>query len=158
VSAVDRLLLVDGHHLFHRTYHALPRSIQQEHGGWGGEGESSHNNRFWIAEVNRLAPRLGMTLVAGRNKPTRVPVEGALKPNGKTLTTVKRVCTGDVPFKAAAGFPRQCRYYLAFPDWWQARHLRGERLEYPDASVPRFYREPLHFLDEVQRTAERYSP
>jgi 5'-3' exonuclease len=27
VSAADRFLLVDGHHLFHRTYHALPRSI-----------------------------------------------------------------------------------------------------------------------------------
>lgn len=64
-------------------------------------GETSHNNPAWIAEVNRIAPLLGFgDLKAGRSRVVR---EGQ---------RVFRACDGDVPFRAASGFPQSYRKHL----------------------------------------------
>jgi hypothetical protein len=42
-------------------------------GGYG-RGPTSHNNPLWVAEVNRIAPRLGFAVTAGRSTTKRVPV------------------------------------------------------------------------------------
>jgi hypothetical protein len=77
-------------------------------------GETSHNCDEWIAEVNRLAPLIGIPGVqAGRIKVKRVPVEGA-EPNqrGKLPTAVARVAEGNMPLIALASFPHGVRQHL----------------------------------------------
>lgn len=75
-------------------------------------GPSSHNNPAWIAEVNRLAPMVGLPdLVAGRSTTIRVPQSDAPPgPRGRPPTVVQRVSgaayAGEpLPFAAVAGFP-----------------------------------------------------
>jgi hypothetical protein len=92
----------------------------------GGEtGETSHNCDEWIAEVNRLAPLIGIPGVqAGRIKVKRVPVEGA-EPNerGKRPTAVARVAEGNMPLIALASFPHGVRQHLGLMDYYQGRTL-----------------------------------
>jgi hypothetical protein len=81
----------------------------------GHQGESSHNNATWMAEVNRLAPLLGFADVhAALSRPTR------------TGKTVQRQTTGNVPLPVAAGFP-----YLL-------REARGVAAAYYGGKVPPF--------------------
>jgi hypothetical protein len=79
--------------------------------------ESSHNNPAWIAEVNRIAPLIGLPGVqAAMSIPKRV---------GKK---VQRMCDGNIPFSAAASFPHP------------VRRLRGELDYYRDRSPLPFER------------------
>ena len=95
--------------LLHELMHV---SVEYRLGGWT-QGESPHDNPQWIGETNRLLPLLGFPrLVAGRRRPTRVPVPGARTKRGKPKTTIRRVDLGDFPFKAAAVFPHGLRLHL----------------------------------------------
>jgi hypothetical protein len=98
------------------------------------DGDSSHNNSAWVAEVTRLEPLLGFGGVeAGMKRPTRV---------GKTI---QRVETGTIPFAAVTGFPQKLRqirgtaeaYYGAkvlpfavmLPPPWQERYQQPDGRE-----------------------------
>lgn len=73
-------------------------SVHYRLGGWKGTGESSHHNPHWVAEVNRIAPLIGLPgLHAGMNKVKRV--------GGR----VKRATDGNIPFAFVAGFPDRIR-------------------------------------------------
>jgi hypothetical protein len=72
----------------------------------GGVGPTSHNNTAWIAEVNRLAPMLGLDgIEAGLSTTKRVKVPGQFTPKGRPLTRVVRASQGNVPHAAIATFP-----------------------------------------------------
>jgi hypothetical protein len=82
-------------------------------GGWKGKGDTSHNNSVWIAEVNRIAPMLGLNGVqAGFTKPRRVAIQGCTTKTGKPETKVVRASDGNVPHCAVATFPLGVRRYL----------------------------------------------
>jgi hypothetical protein len=101
------------HHAIHSGLVAAP-----------SRGSSSHNNPAWVSEVNRLAPLLGLDIVAGRSTHQRVPIEGAPPTKrGKQPTRVERVTTGTVPYKAVATFPYGVRQHLGLLDWY-AQHRR----------------------------------
>ena len=79
----------------------------------GNTGESSHNSPQWISEVNRIAPMIGLDGInAAMSKPKRVAAESGFTKTGKPATTVKRVCDGNVPFKAVSTFPHGVRQFL----------------------------------------------
>jgi hypothetical protein len=78
----------------------------------GATGKTSHDNPQWVGEVNRIAPMLGLTITAGRNKVMRVPIEGQFTKTGKPATKVKRGTDGTVPFVAVSGFPYAVRKHL----------------------------------------------
>jgi hypothetical protein len=81
--------------LIHECMHI---SVNYLLGGYNPASESSHDNDNWIAEVNRIAPLIGLADVhAARNKPKR---------EGKRIV---RRCDGNVPFLAAATFPHSVR-------------------------------------------------
>ena len=80
----------------------------------------SHDDPAWIAEVNRLAPLLGLHIVAGRSKPKRVPIEGTVGKRGKPLTKPARVDEGTVPYEAITRFPHGVRQHLGCMDWYAA--------------------------------------
>jgi hypothetical protein len=134
------------------VHECIHLAINHRYGGWGGCGESSHNNDHWISEVNRIAPLLGLQLTAGRNTPKRVPVEGPLTKRGKQPTKVQRVNEGDVPFSAVAAFPQGVRYHLVAPEWWRAK-TQGKGSLAPDPSTPPFYRSDLPFAHALQSRA-----
>jgi hypothetical protein len=68
--------------------------------GGEGNGESSHNNPAWVAEVNRIAPLLGLTGVnAAITKPMRIKGEAK----------VKRGTLGNVPLDLLSRFPHSLR-------------------------------------------------
>lgn len=91
--------------LFHECIHA---SVHYRLGGH--QGTSSHNNEQWISEVNRLAPLLGFkNIIAARQIAKRVPIQGKYTKTGKPKTVVKKVTAGNIPFTAAAMFPRELR-------------------------------------------------
>ena len=93
--------------LLHECIHA---SVHYRLGGH--DGPSSHNNEPWIAEVNRIAPLLGFRNVnAARQLPKRVPIPGEFTKTGKPATRVQKVSDGNIPFSAAAMFPRALRVH-----------------------------------------------
>ena len=78
-------------------------------GGPSG-GDSSHNNPEWIAEVNRIAPLIGLDGVnAAMSKPKR---------EGKKI---KRCSDGNIPYRAAAGFPDEVRRVWNQMDYYRDR-------------------------------------
>jgi len=93
----------------------------------GNSGETSHNCPEWIAEVNRIAPLIGLgDFVAGVNKVTRVATEELTK-TGKPRTRPMRVSQATwrgqpVPFMHVAGFPYLARR-TARDDYYQSAQL-----------------------------------
>ena len=78
MSAVDRLVLVDGHHLFHRTYHALPRSIV------GTDGAPIQGVYGFVGALLRLLRRFTPTHLAVPFDPPEPPFRRALDPGYRT--------------------------------------------------------------------------
>lgn len=111
-----------------------------------GNGTSSHECEAWVAEVNRLAPLLGLPGVrAARSVVKRVPVDGPLTKRGTPPTKVQRVCAGTVPFADVARFPYGVRAALGLADAYYRRD------GYPweeDREDPRRYRQ-LAVTDEA---------
>jgi hypothetical protein len=98
--------------LLHESIHISQHCL---HGG--GTGTTSHNNTAWIAEVNRIAPLLGLHgPTAGLSKLKRVPIPGEFTSTGKPKTKVARVSEGNVPHCAVAGFPLGFRTVLGSAD------------------------------------------
>ena len=99
--------------LIHECIHV---SVNYQLGG-RSKGDSSHNNPEWIAEVNRIAPLIGLPDVrAAMSKPKR---------EGKKIV---RRCDGNIPFEAASRFPHP------------VRQLRGQLNYYRDRSSLPFER------------------
>jgi hypothetical protein len=115
--------------LLHESIHVRVNSM----GGWGGRGQSSHDNDLWVAEVNRIAPLLVLDIHAGRSKTKRIPIDGPPCPKGKPPTKVVRWTDGTVPFDTVASLSNIVR-----------RHL----------NLSECYRQPLPF-DDVFRRFER---
>jgi hypothetical protein len=79
----------------------------------GGSGPTSHNDPKWVAEVNRLAPLLGMQGVqAGLSKVKRVPNPQRESNARSPATKVTRYTEGNIPFAATAWFPLGVRLHL----------------------------------------------
>lgn len=82
----------------------------------GASGPTSHNSPEWVAEVNRLAPLLGLDgFVAGRSTTVRLP--DADVPPGSRRTRVQRVSEATldgepVAFRTVTGFPHSIRRLL----------------------------------------------
>ncbi len=67
MDCADRLLLVDGHHLFHRTYNALPRSIV------GTDGAPIQGVYGFAGAFLRLVRRFSPTHVCVPFDPLNIP-------------------------------------------------------------------------------------
>jgi hypothetical protein len=93
--------------LIHECMHV---SVNYRLGG-PSDGDSSHNNPEWIAEVNRIAPLIELPGVQA--------ARSTVKRDGNKT---HRVCDGNIPFVAAATFP------------YAVRKLRGELDYYRDRS------------------------
>ncbi len=78
VDSTDRLLLVDGHHLFHRTYNALPRSIV------GTDGAPIQGVYGFAGAFLRLVCRFSPTHVCVPFDPPEPPFRRALYPDYRT--------------------------------------------------------------------------
>jgi len=78
VDSIDRLVLVDGHHLFHRTYNALPRSIV------GTDGAPIQGVYGFAGAFLRLARRFSPTHVSVPFDPPGPPFRRALYPDYRT--------------------------------------------------------------------------
>jgi hypothetical protein len=91
----------------------------------GSTGETSHNCAEWIAEVNRIAPLIGLPdIAASRTVVRRVAIEDAQPtPSGKQPTRTKRVNDGNVPMKAIASFPYGVRSHLGLLDFYTSKQL-----------------------------------
>jgi DNA polymerase-1 len=74
----DRFLLIDGHHLFHRTYNALPRSIV------GNDGAPIQGVHGFIGAFLGLVRRFNPTLVAVPFDPPEPPFRRTLFPAYRT--------------------------------------------------------------------------
>jgi len=85
---------------------------------------TSHNNPHWLAEVNRLAPLLGLPVVAARSKTRRVPIDGA-EPGkrGKMPTRVVRATESTVSFDALSRFPSGVRVELGLTSCYTDKTL-----------------------------------
>jgi hypothetical protein len=80
-----------------------------------------------VAEVNRLAPLLGLHgITASRNTVRRVPTGGPPTKRGKVPTKVARGTDDGLPFQVVAGFPRDYRCHLGTAD----RFYRKGRLPF----------------------------
>jgi hypothetical protein len=104
-------------------------AVQYLRGGWQG-GDSSHNNPAWIAEVNRIAPLLGLA-----------DVEAGMKRPKRTGKTIKRTETGNIPFSAVTTFPGGLREVRGTAD----AYYRAKQLPFPVHLPPRWhdrYRQP----------------
>ncbi len=78
VDSTDRLVLVDGHHLFHRTYNALPRSIV------GTDGAPIQGVYGFAGAFLRLVRRFSPTHVCVPFDPPEPPFRRALYPDYRT--------------------------------------------------------------------------
>ena len=74
----ERLLLLDGHHLFHRTYNALPRSIV------GMDGAPIQGVYGFVGALLKLARRFGPSHVCVALDPPDPPFRRALFPGYRT--------------------------------------------------------------------------
>lgn len=91
----------------------------------GHTGETSHNSDEWVAEVNRLAPLIGIAgVAAARTKVRRIPIADA-EPNerGKRPTMVARATDGNIPMQALATFPHGVREHLGLMNYYEDRTL-----------------------------------
>jgi hypothetical protein len=116
--------------LLHECMHV---SVEYRLGGWQGQGSNSHNNDVWVAEVNRIAPLIGLAGVrAGRSRSRREPDESLPRTKtGKVATRVVRRSDGNVPPKAVATFP------------YGVRLVQGQAAAYYRAGVSPLDREGL---------------
>ena len=71
----------------------------------GSTGPTSHNCPEWIAEVNRLAPMLGLPIAAAMSRSRRVR-------EADGTSRVVRRCDGSGPFRAISTFPNGVRIAL----------------------------------------------
>ena len=78
MSSTDRLVLVDGHHLFHRTYNALPRSIV------GVDGAPIQGVYGFAGALLRLLRRFTPTHLAVPFDPPEPPFRRELFPEYRT--------------------------------------------------------------------------
>jgi hypothetical protein len=97
--------------LLHECMHVKVRLTD----GWKAKGTTSHNNDLWIAEVNRLAPLLGLEEVEAQRS--------RLKRQGNRVI---RGTEGNIPFAAVTQFPYGVRKFQNRLDWY-----RGENSEIP---------------------------
>jgi hypothetical protein len=121
--------------LLHEAIHVAQGTIHREM----PKGESSHNCKSWIYEVNRLAPLLGMKNVrAGLCRPERVRIPGQVTKTGRPKTRVVRVNQGNVPFGAIATFPYGVRIFRrSAASYYTGRRLpRGITLDKPSQEGP----------------------
>ncbi len=81
------------------------------------KSETSHNNPAWLAEVARIAPKIGLPgLVADRSRTKRVrDAEGGSR--------VVRVCESNVPYRALATFPHAVRMLRGETDIYRSNRL-----------------------------------
>ena len=86
------------------------------------DGDSSHNNSTWIAEINRLSPLIGLDGVqAEMTKVKRVSIPGETK-TGKPATKPAKVNAGNTPLDYISRWPhplfiqRDPDYYRRQPD------------------------------------------
>jgi hypothetical protein len=100
--------------LLHEMIHL---SVIYRQGGWSGPGTTSHNNKAWVQEVNRLLGLLeipgSQNCQAGITRIQRVPTEGPATIRGKRPTRVERITEGNLPFGVVAGFPYAIRQHLS---------------------------------------------
>jgi len=82
-------------------------------------GTSSHDCDQWIAEVNLIAPLIGLPIHAARNLPTRVR-----QSDGRTK--VQRVCAGTVSFDAVSRFRHAVRRELGVADAYYREERNAE--------------------------------
>lgn len=113
--------------LLHECIHLAIAARGGTRGSRSDHGPSSHNTPAWIAEVNRLAPLIGLEdLVAGRSTTVRVPQPDAPPgPRGRPPTVVQRVsgttyAGAPLPFAAVAGFPFAAYQLLGRTDRYRA--------------------------------------
>jgi len=88
----ERLLLVDGHHLFHRTYNALPRSIV------GNDGAPIQGAYGFVGALLRLLRRFTPTHLCIPFDPMEPPFRRVLFPEyrtGRPRGTVEEVANFD---------------------------------------------------------------
>jgi hypothetical protein len=73
-------------------------------------GHESHNNQYWIDEVNRISKLLGFANInAGRYKTKRKPVPGKTTKTGKQQTATYKAQEGNLTRKEIASFPSSLR-------------------------------------------------
>ncbi len=92
MDTIERLLLVDGHHLFHRTYNALPQSIV------GTDGAPIQGVYGFAGAFLRLARRFSPTHVCVPFNPPGPPFRRAFYPDyrtGRPRGTPKEVANFD---------------------------------------------------------------
>ena len=99
--------------LLHECMH-----VHIEYNLGGQDGRTSHDCKRWMRQANRIAPLLGFRDIHfGITKTVRVPDYSAPRTvRGKVATRVVRQCTGNVPHRVAAGFPRTLRTFLGQDD------------------------------------------
>lgn len=115
----DRFLLVDGHHLFHRTYNALPRSIV------GTDGAPIQGVYGFAGAFLRLLRRFSPTHVCVPFDPPEPPFRRALFPDyrtGRPRGTAEEV----------ANFDRQVSQVHEVLDHLGIRHLAASGFEADD--------------------------
>ena len=101
----ESLLLIDGHHLFHRTYNALPRSIV------GRDGAPIQGVYGFVGGLLRLARQFGPSHVVVAFDPPEPPFRRDLFPDyrtGRPRGTVEEVAN----FDAQVGQTQQVLDYL----------------------------------------------
>ena len=123
--------------VLHECVHVAVNCLHQRSDGGGSDEEgsrctcgpawkagTSHNNPHWLAEVNRIAPLLGLPVVAARSTTRRVAIEGG-EPGkrGKLPTRVVRTTESSVSFGALARFPRDVRIELGLTSWYTDNKL-----------------------------------
>lgn len=120
MDTADRLLLVDGHHLFHRTYNALPRSII------GVDGAPIQGVYGFASAILRLLRRFPPTHLAVPFDPPEPPFRRALFPGyrtGRPRGTPEEV----------ANFDRQVAQVLGLLDHLAIAHPMAPGFEADDA-------------------------
>jgi len=81
------------------------------------KSQTSHNNPAWLAEVERIAPKIGLAgLVAAPSRTKRVR-------DDEGRSRVVRSCAAGVPFKALATFPGGVRRHLGQTDCYRQKRL-----------------------------------